>query len=450
MVDPNSLNEEDIRELQNDPLFSEIMTKIMKERWSDQHLRSLDTMTLYLTVKSLMMSSAVADPERDMYLDRDRCSEIYQKVKEDFENEEVSDDLIETYKKNLRPLKDQAEKWKTDLRKEIFGKKYEEIEELRVSDRKDKEEAINRIEEDHQHSRNEELWDEIDEIESKISHISQFPYSVEQIKEDPPTANGDPNHFLKHCAVRIYKPNLYSQLYVHEAEYEDYPLKWVPAPVCEDRLAYGAFKQGEMPEAVITGRVNSEGYLDELLSDVEIVPPFRQRTDLIEEVVANYRDERYASVINLILPQIEFLMWKYAAHLDSNRNVDILIDADYTDPWELNIREEDDMKLVNIDGDPLEEYPIRDLVQQTALREHLNPDIVQYFVNELFEERNPILHGNLSDYHTELEAAKKILFFEHILSQLIDSIGDHYTERAKEMDEFDEIDVPMEYMTADE
>ncbi|AFK20773.1 hypothetical protein E6P09_19265 (plasmid) [Haloferax mediterranei ATCC 33500] len=52
-----------------------------------------------------------------------------------------------------------------------------------------------------------------------------------------------------------------------------------------------------------------------------------EREDIIEEIANNYRDERYASVINLILPQIESFIWIYAAYLQEHKNEKILLNV---------------------------------------------------------------------------------------------------------------------------
>lgn len=61
---------------------------------------------------------------------------------------------------------------------------------------------------------------------------------------------------------------------------------------------------------------------------------------------------------------------------------------------------------------------MRALVSNTDFGKYLNPAVVEYFTEELFEERNPILHGSVADYHSELNAAKKIVFFRNLIEDI--------------------------------
>jgi hypothetical protein len=152
----------------------------------------------------------------------------------------------------------------------------------------------------------------------------------------------------------------------------------------------------------------------------------------MQEVVDNYRDERYASAINLILPQIEFLLWIYGAYLDQQAGESIYLHADYDSFWQFNPREHDDLSLQSVNGGEIENPYIRDLVENTAVQDYLNEAIAEYFVEELYEERNPILHGNVADYHSDLEAAKKLIFFKTITERVTDQLRNDVVEQVYE------------------
>ena len=89
----------------------------------------------------------------------------------------------------------------------------------------------------------------------------------------------------------------------------------------------------------------------------------------------------------------------------------------------------------------MESPNVKDLVSETGVQNHLNENMVEYFVDELFVERNPILHGNEADYHSEVEASKKIIFFNNLLDRVTEEITGDLAERIKgEVDFENDID----------
>jgi hypothetical protein len=194
---------------------------------------------------------------------------------------------------------------------------------------------------------------------------------------------------------------------------------------------------GELPEEYLVNEVQSEGYLDNLYTETQKVPFFQDREDLIEEIIDNYRDERYASVINLLLPQIESFVWIYAAYLQEHKNEEILLNANFNHFWSFNPRDHDKLSLKNTAGNEMESPSVKDLISETVVEDYLNEEMVEYFVDELFVERNPILHGNVSDYHSEVEASKKIVFFNNLLDRVTGEITEDFAEQVEDAVDFD-------------
>lgn len=95
----------------------------------------------------------------------------------------------------------------------------------------------------------------------------------------------------------------------------------------EGYASYQAFRERSVPE---------DGYLDTLQKEAKELPSLSERSTIIDEMIDNYRDERYASVINLVLPQIEFLIWVYAAYVNKYSSHNIFSDVEYRDFWQFN------------------------------------------------------------------------------------------------------------------
>jgi len=85
----------------------------------------------------------------------------------------------------------------------------------------------------------------------------------------------------------------------------------------------------------------------------------------------------------------------------------------------------------------MESPNVKDLISETVVQGYLNEDMTEYFVDELFVERNPILHGNVANYHSEIEASKKIIFFNNLLDRVTKEITKHFAEEVKESVDFD-------------
>jgi len=85
----------------------------------------------------------------------------------------------------------------------------------------------------------------------------------------------------------------------------------------------------------------------------------------------------------------------------------------------------------------MESPNVKDLISETVVQEYLNEEMVEYFVEELFVERNPILHGNVSDYHSEVEASKKIVFFNNLLDRVTGEITEDFAEQVEDAIDFD-------------
>ncbi len=438
--DLEDMNEEAVKEFlveqyEEDPLVREMIDEIWNRQWIMENILDQDLKFQRQLVETIFLTSFVGEDELEHYLDQEQCAEIFEQVKSDFENEEVSVDLIQEYLQNAEAAIEKTEALIEEIESELYGSRHEDIQDLRESNRDDADAILSRIKEPvHADPENQELLDKLTGLQVTKNKLWNFPYYSEDTESELPTISGDEYRIHKHYAVQIYKPELYTQLYHYEKEFEEFPLKWLShLPVHLMRRLYRAYQEGDVKEEFVKWEVNGEGYLDGVLEEAKKIPPLRERGEIIEEVLENYRDERYASTVNLLYPQIEYLMWIYAAYLDSDRDAEIILNADYDHFWEFNTRDYEDLSLRNLNGEEMENPHIRDLVEETALSEELTPGIVEFFVDELFEDRNPVLHGNTIDYYSELEAAKKILFFRNIIEQLVKAITSNVADQAEEL-----------------
>lgn len=426
---PEDVDEEELidfvmEQFEDDPLFRDLMRALQKRHWINNELFDGDLERMYMLTRTILLTSSVSPSQIEYYLSTEEGEQIFQKVKSDFEEEEISDELVEEYRENAIPVLEEIDELIEIRRQKLYGDKFEEIVELEDSDREDQETIIDRIQGPIRvDPENEELVEELERLGQIRKKVDTFPYDESDLKRELPTIDGDEYWIHKHYAVQISYPRLYTPLYRFEEEYEDFPLKWLSdITVPQARSLYYQYKEGDLDESFVVDEVQRDGYFEDLLDEAEKLPPFREREDILQEVVDNYHDDRYASIINLLLPQIEFLLWIYGAYLDTLRGEDIYRNADYTNFWDFNPRDHPDLSLQNLDGGEIENPRVRDLVQTLAARGYLITDIAEYFVEELYEERNPILHGNVANYYSDLEAAKKIVFFKTIIGRVTEQL----------------------------
>lgn len=431
-----------------DPLMREMLQAGIKRGWTQQNLvEGLEWESQYPIIINLLNSGYMPFVEEiERYMEKEDVKEIHTRVEDDFEKNTVSDELRNRYDHNLTPVEEEVNGRIADLKRRIMGDKYGEIQEIKSSDLDDKEEIIQQIEESYRTEKHKPLWEKIERLESEYSRISRFPYTESETTYNWEPVDGDETRHLKHISIRIYNPRLYTRLHQFEPEYKEYPLQWLDFTIGRDRHLFNFFKDDEDIEQAILSRVNSDGYFDEFIDNLTKIPSYRNREDLLEEIPTAFSCDLYGSVINLVLPQIEYLMWQYAAFIDSKGSSEIL-DIEYDEIWNFDYREHDKLKITNSNGNVNESPTVGALVEDTDLSTHLTPRLVRYFGDELFSDRNPILHGNSDDYYSELEAAKKIVFLNRVAEQLVDTITKMYADEITNKGVFDDTDLPMDLFT---
>ncbi|QCS41487.1 hypothetical protein [Natrinema versiforme] len=418
-----------------EPIIGDIIEEIQRRQWVDT---TFDTELKVKTGETLLLTSHVSEKEVDFYMNMDDCYDIFKMVRDDFDRGEISQELVDLYHSNAEQYIQEAEEYLEEIERELFGPAYSDLITIRKSDRNDKEEILGSIKEPVLNNPdNEELVNKRNRLLYAKNSLETFPYDEEDLEGELPRIGSDEMRVLKHFSIQIYNPKLYTSLFQFEEEFEDFPLRWLThLTIPEIRTLYRKYKSGDDVEQAVVAEVDGDEYLDNLVTESIKLPSLREREEIISEVVENYKDGRYASVINLLYPQIEHIIWIYAAFLDEKKEVDIFIEVDYDDFWRFNYRDHDDLEVQSQTGNCIEEPHIRDLVQNTPVSNHFNENVVEYFVNELFEKRNPILHGNTPNYYSQSEAAKKIVFFNTIVEKLSESViettADHLEQTIKD------------------
>ena len=429
MINKKKLDEEAKMEFiweqcEKDPLVRKVISKAVKKQWiKEEFFQKMDLVERLSFVERLvsvvMLTSSVSNIEAKHYFKDPEYNEIYKKVKKSFLSNTIDLELIKLYNRNRSPVIKRINYFIRKYEKKRYGKNYSQIQKLKKSDRSDKDEIIQSIKKGHS---NDPLYEKIISLEFEKEQLRKFPYSIENIKS-PITVSGDPLFLQKYYALKIFKPELFITLRQYEKKYEKFPFKWLMhLTVPQYRYLYDEFKKGCLREDFILYEVNADGFFDEFFENSQHLPFFRERKRFVEQIIENHRAGRYASAINLILPSMESFFWVFAAYIHKHKKQRIFKRLILKSFWDFNKRSFKNLVLISTSGKEMKDPKIRDLISRTHLKNYLCEEVVEYYVEEFFEERNPILHGNSVDYDTEVNSAKKIISLNNLINIFIEEI----------------------------
>jgi len=206
-----------------------------------------------------------------------------------------------------------------------------------------------------------------------------------------------------------------------DLEWEKFPLKWYSYKftVTDSRKYFKLYKWGESLDFFI------ERYIEDHLETISkqfknhFFPRLRIMDQMVNDTVSCYKNELFSSCLCTILPLIEGVIWAF---------------ADYYNFIEKNLFSEIDGKkhIRLLNGKLAKDYTIGDLLKRTVLSEFFDDNFISYFCDELYNERNPILHGKEVKGFSKINAAKKLLTFD-FLSDRMEMYFKEVNERQMDM-----------------
>lgn len=215
---------------------------------------------------------------------------------------------------------------------------------------------------------------------------------------------------LEYLAFLIYKPEhrLMSEIYL-DPQWEKFPLKWANhLGIADTKTLFDMFKDGENIAPFYLSRFQTEGVnvIRELASDPITRTPMSQDYQEIEKVIYQavlcYENKWYAAFLYTILPIIEGILWRYSLYLNSINEAKI-----YTAP--------NTSSVITLSGKIVTEPTIGTLLSNSEFSKFFDLEFIQYFCNELYNERNPMLHGKNFSQVTMENATKKLATLEYLL-----------------------------------
>jgi hypothetical protein len=229
------------------------------------------------------------------------------------------------------------------------------------------------------------------------------------------------NRRAQYLAYRVYDPLWAQEMERFEPEYVSFKFKWLNDAELLHSL-YEQHKLGRDVSSVFVSYYKNEDRLIRLknaISSCPITQPYKQA---FIESVDSYNDRRFYVCATSLLPMIEGVIWEFAWWWNGingglfDRNI---TRAEYKSS-------SSNFQLLKADGSKVNGRPnIGKLLRQTRFGEQVYFEVVEHLVVELFEERNPVLHGREPAYGSEKKAATLLFVLETLERQITDAIKEH-------------------------
>lgn len=303
---------------------------------------------------------------------------------------------------------------------DTFNHKLQEIEAIIMKDKlievnnilgkgiseESKTDIINKIREGcFQHQKNNSLVERYDLIKSQLQFTNQLLGRL-NLKALSTMDFEKNQNWVERVAFLIYKPEIVNQeSFVIYDEWKDFPLKWslYYKSVPEGRLVFFQYlKTKDLNFYYSHYEAHTIEELEKITTNRFLHKNVQNRYPLINEVLENYRDQRYASTVLLSLSIIEGLLWdlsKMIFEVEGKiyNNHGIMLDSET--------------------GNLIKENKIRELLKRTEMKNYLYMPFIEYFCEELYEERNPIMHGREIKRFKQSNALQKLFALENVLKE---------------------------------
>lgn len=224
----------------------------------------------------------------------------------------------------------------------------------------------------------------------------------------------------KYLAYRVYDPLWDRRMEENEPEYVGFRLKWAHGALNISQVMhlYEQHKAGRDVVSVFISLYEDESRVERLRGAISSCPVTQNFGELFGEAVDDFRDERFRSCSITLLPIIEGIIWEYAWWW--NKVHGGLFDRPVT--YE-QFRQGNEFQLLKSDGTRASGRPnVGQLLRQTKFGEDVNFEVVEYLCEELFGERNPVLHGREPRYGSHKKAAALLFVVETLERQITTAI----------------------------
>lgn len=240
-----------------------------------------------------------------------------------------------------------------------------------------------------------------------------IPASVESPgKEHKEVAQRPGAERIDYLAYRVCDPLWDQWMERFEPEYVTFPLKWAGA-VFNIKQMMSLYEQHKAGGDLITEVLplyRNNNRLSRLQNAIASCPIISSYKELFEEIVENFQNARFKVCSVSLLPMVEGILWEFAWWWNDVHGG--LFDRPIN---RLQYKDRTGFELLRQDGRRVGGRPnIGALLRKTKFGEVVDVEFVEYLVEELFDERNSVLHGRKPKYGNDKKATALLLAIEVI------------------------------------
>ena len=311
---------------------------------------------------------------------------------------ELLDEVNKIYVKNVNIIKKKYEKKIEELKySSLPEKKRVQIDQLKSSQQNDKVERIIKT--------YNKYGQKVKKIENGYNTFVKLVDLFDVYQFSSKALQLNKNLLSKLCLV-VSSPEFLMPVYVNELlnQNEELPSNW---------YLYRKLTVSEYKELI--NNKNSNKVWNDLFNmatnnilnkaDTPILPIIK-RKDLLKSIIYNFNNKYYDSALIIMFSVIEGLLWELSLEVNKKEKVFI------------GDKEIYDCKK----KEGFQSTRIRDVIERTVVKNYLDEEFIKEFCEELYEERNSVLHGKtVCHYNCKQQGIcfiKKLFVLDYIMDTL--------------------------------
>lgn len=398
-------------------LLLDFVNDIMKEEF----LKELPKDDFDIIGQSISCISHICPPELEELKTTKEYTQIYTLLIQSKEIGKIDNKLIEIYEYNKNLTKKLLLNKKTELEKTILGKQYKNYFKIKES----LPEKAKVILDKNLSKSNEKLIKKYNLISKELEYFEYSPL-VLKLNDNTLKLNIKDDDIFSYITFLILKP--VHQLFCYfdlDNNWDNFPLKWY---ILNQSVSLGKsllyyYNQGIDISSYLTDKYKENDFeeLNTLLKSNYLSPPASHilcsRKESILEIINCYKNSMYSACICLCFTLIEGITWDFTIYLQETKKL-IYNDTTYS-------------SIKTLNGNILRNPTIGDMINQTYLNSIFDDTFIKYFCEELYNERNPVLHGRETQKFNKENASKKLATLEYIITTIESYIKNQFKENMK-------------------
>ncbi len=366
--------------------------------------RKLNQETIATFINSVSFLSNVEENELNGLKKQKEFIELHKLLRDSKSVGQINPKIKEIYQNNIQKLSRILKIKRARIKHEILGKQWHNYKYLQKTQKEKAEEIFNSC----LTKANFNLQEIFKLIEIDIS-LCDNNYYLDELTNDILGVETNHRDILESIAFTILRPEHILAGYFHYHEsWKTFPLKWFikHMPIDQAKTAFYYYRKGHDLSKLIEDHYITEDFksLLELLDNpylsltpLNIVGGFKQPAN---EAIQCFREGNYISSLLTLYPTIEGILWEFSKILHKKK---------------FPLYSNNSYKYLLSSEDKELEKSVGNLFRNTAMKQLIDVDFIDYFCDEFYNDRNPKLHGeNLSGIKRE-DVIKKIVTLNYVL-----------------------------------